>query len=223
MKDGEMRQETRTEVTPERSTGQASRVISRTSTIGDIVSKHPEVIETLLGLGVHCVGCQVAYWETLEDGLRSHGFEEDRIDDAVKALNGAVDASTAGQVASGVESRTVNPSLADGPLSDGPVITDAASVKIKEFLSKESAAGLKISLIPGGCSGFQYGFELLDAPLPDDLVREANGVKLFLDRETAEFLDRARVDYVENVQGSGFRIVNPKAKVGCGCGKSFSA
>ena len=193
----------------------ASTVISRSSTIGSIVSDHPEAIETLLGFGVHCVGCHVAHWESLEDGLRSHGFEEEAIDNAVEALNKVIASGTA---------TTGQRSMANGSVSAGSLsLSDKAALKIKEFLAKEKAAGLKISLIPGGCSGFQYGFGLVDGPDADDVVKEENGVKLFLDKETAEFLSGAKIDYVDSIQGSGFRVSNPKAKVGCGCGKSFSA
>lgn len=195
----------------------ADSVISRSSTIGDVVSKHPEVVESLLALGVHCVGCHVAYWESLEDGLRSHGFEEGEIDDAVRVLNDVIEKS--GQLRGTAATGQTVQEGASGKLE----LSENAATKIREFLAKEKASGLKISVIPGGCSGFQYGFELLDEPVADDVVREVSGVKLFLDRDADEFLRGARIEYVDSIQGSGFRIVNPKAKVGCGCGKSFSA
>jgi iron-sulfur cluster assembly accessory protein len=74
----------------------------------------------------------------------------------------------------------------------------------------------------GGCSGFQYGLMIEDAPGPGDQSIEVNGVKLFIDPISARYLDGAEVDFVDSVTGGGFTIKNPNAKSTCGCGSSFS-
>ncbi len=175
-------------------------------TIGDVVRRYPEVVETLLSFGVHCVGCGGAYVETLEQGLRGHGFSKEEVDEAVKLLNEAV--------------KSTPQPTADTPL----VITDKAVEKIKEFLSKENKPGfgLRVEVIPGGCSGFQYSLTLDEASTNDDKIIEVNGVKVFVDTQSMDFLKGAKIDYLDTLQGAGFKISNPNATRSCGCGQSFS-
>jgi iron-sulfur cluster assembly protein len=177
--------------------------IERSMTIGDIVSKYPELVETLLSFGVHCVGCHVAHWESLEDGFRSHGMSEEEIDEALKILNEKLSESPD-------SSKLFN-------------ITDKAAEKIKELIVKQSKSfkGLKIGVMPGGCSGFQYELEFAESA-EDSVVFEDKGVTLFLSKDNIEFLKGSKLDYIESLQGAGFRVSNPNATTSCGCGQSFS-
>ncbi len=87
----------------------------------------------------------------------------------------------------------------------------------------EETAGLRVSVLPGGCSGFKYGLNIEEQPLVDDIIVEQAGVRLFIDAFSAQYLEGTKIDYVSNINGSGFTFENPSASGGCGCGSSFSA
>jgi iron-sulfur cluster insertion protein len=80
---------------------------------------------------------------------------------------------------------------------------------------------LRLSVEGGGCSGFQYKFGLADAPDADDLVSETDGVRLVVDPVSLDLLDGSVVDFVESLGGAAFKVENPNAASGCGCGSSF--
>jgi iron-sulfur cluster insertion protein len=105
-------------------------------------------------------------------------------------------------------------------------VTPAAVKKVAEIVSEyeEDNLGLRISVKGGGCSGFQYHFEL-DHPTSDDLVADLNeNVQLMIDAMSNMYLDGATLDYKDDpLNGSAFTISNPNAKTSCGCGSSFSA
>jgi len=107
------------------------------------------------------------------------------------------------------------------------VITPAAATEVKRFMEAEqvSAAqgGLRVSVQPGGCSGFKYGLLIEDQSADDDLVVEMGGFKVFIDPFSAQYIGGVVIDYVTSLQGSGFTFKNPNATGGCGCGSSFSA
>ena len=84
-------------------------------------------------------------------------------------------------------------------------------------------AGLRVSVLPGGCSGFKYSLNIEERPLEDDMVAEINGVRVFVDGFSAQYLTGVTIDYVSSMQGSGFTFNNPNATGGCGCGSSFTA
>ena len=83
--------------------------------------------------------------------------------------------------------------------------------------------GLRVSVMPGGCSGFKYGLVIEDKNAEDDTVFELEGIKLFVDPFSAQYLSGTTIDYVTSMQGSGFTFKNPQSTGGCGCGSSFSA
>ena len=84
-------------------------------------------------------------------------------------------------------------------------------------------AGLRIGVLPGGCSGFRYSLSIEDKPGDDDVVIESAGVRCFVDGFSAQYLNGITLDYKSNFQESGFAFENPNATGGCGCGSSFSA
>jgi iron-sulfur cluster assembly accessory protein len=106
-------------------------------------------------------------------------------------------------------------------------LSSSAAAKVREFLGAEAApadsAGLRMSVLPGGCSGFKYGLSVEGAPLDDDLVLDASGVRIFVDPFSAQYLNGVEVDYVTTLQSSGFAFRNPNATGGCSCGTSFQA
>jgi len=104
-------------------------------------------------------------------------------------------------------------------------ITSSATGKVQDFISEHStdgAAGLRVAVLPGGCSGFQYGLNIEDAPDADDEVLDIEGIKIFIDPFSAQYLEGVEIDYVSSMMGQGFTFRNPNASGGCGCGSSFT-
>lgn len=103
-------------------------------------------------------------------------------------------------------------------------LTDVAVEKVKEVMNREGLkdGGLRVSIVGGGCSGFQYNLGLDDSPREDDIVIEQGGVKLFLDPISQQYVYGTTIDYVNGLHGAGFKFVNPNAARTCGCGSSFS-
>lgn len=102
-------------------------------------------------------------------------------------------------------------------------MTSTAVEKVQKLLEERSltAHGLRVFVSGGGCSGMQYGMSLEADPREFDNVVDAGGVKLFVDPTSMMYLSGARIDYVDNLMGGGFRIDNPNAVSTCGCGHSF--
>jgi iron-sulfur cluster assembly protein len=105
-------------------------------------------------------------------------------------------------------------------------LTETAAAEIQKFMAEEKVSGetsgLRIAVLPGGCSGFKYSLNIEERPLEDDLVLESAGVRLFVDGFSAQYLNGVRLDYKSNFQESGFAFDNPNATGGCGCGSSFT-
>jgi len=106
-------------------------------------------------------------------------------------------------------------------------LTDRAAEEVRKFIAQEQVpvevAGLRVSVLPGGCSGFKYSLNVEERPLDDDMVLPINGVRVFVDGFSAQYLTGVTVDYVSSMQGSGFTFSNPNSTGGCGCGSSFTA
>jgi iron-sulfur cluster assembly protein len=106
-------------------------------------------------------------------------------------------------------------------------ITSVAATEVKKFMDAEGVAydvgGLRVSVQPGGCSGFKYGLLIEDQAAEDDIVLDQGGYRVFVDPFSAQYIGGVIIDYVTSMQGSGFTFKNPNATGGCGCGSSFSA
>ncbi len=104
-------------------------------------------------------------------------------------------------------------------------LTETAVGKVREILEAQEPkpAGLRISVVGGGCSGFSYSMAFENAPGMLDKTYTYDGLKVFVDQASMLYLDGAEVDYVETLEGSGFKFNNPQVKSTCGCGSSFSA
>lgn len=187
--------------------------ITKDTTIGDIVDKYPQVVDTLTSYGVHCVGCHVSPFETLEMGFKGHGLSDEKITEAVIKLNEVIEKNSQEQK---VDEKEVD--LSNAKMT----VTDKAAKKIKEIITQEKKVALRVSVQSGGCSGSQYGLELDDKSTDNDIVIEEKGIKLFIDKASMAKLNGSSVDYVDSLQGAGFKINNPKATSSCGCGSSFS-
>ena len=106
-------------------------------------------------------------------------------------------------------------------------VTDSAVEEIRKFFAAEEdlpeSAGLRVRVVPGGCSGFQYSLNIEEESKSSDFVLDKLGVKLFVDMFSAQYLNGITIDHTTNMMGSGFTFENPNATGGCGCGTSFSA
>lgn len=101
-------------------------------------------------------------------------------------------------------------------------LTSAAAKRVAWIADKQTKpAILRLSVEGGGCSGFQYKFDLADGPDSDDSVSETDGVKLVVDPVSLDLVSGSVVDFVESLGGAAFRVENPQAAAGCGCGSSF--
>jgi len=102
-------------------------------------------------------------------------------------------------------------------------LTPSAAARVAAIAEKTGKpAILRLAIDGGGCAGFQYKFELADAPADDDLVATRDGVALVVDPVSLDLVRGGAVDYVESLGGAAFRVTNPNAASGCGCGSSFS-
>lgn len=106
-------------------------------------------------------------------------------------------------------------------------LTETAAAEIKKFMEAEEGlpetSGLRVRVVPGGCSGFQYSLNIEEESRQGDFILEEHGVRLFVDMFSGQYLNGVKIDYVMGVMGSGFTFTNPNATGGCGCGSSFTA
>ena len=106
-------------------------------------------------------------------------------------------------------------------------VTENAAKEIGNFMKSEDdlpeTAGLRVRVVPGGCSGFQYSLNIEEESRNGDFIVEKHGIRLFVDMFSAQYLNGITVDYTSSMMGSGFTFENPNATGGCGCGTSFSA
>src|SRR5919112_257725 len=105
-------------------------------------------------------------------------------------------------------------------------LTPRAAEEVQKFIAQEQvpaeSAGLRVSVLPGGCSGFKYSLNIEERPLEDDMVAEINGVRVFVDGFSAQYLTGVTIDYVSSMQGSGFTFNNPNATGGGRGGTRFT-
>src|SRR3989338_8147740 len=161
--------------------------VTKDMIIADVLKKYPDVAVIMLENGLHCVGCHANVFDTIEGGSKLHGMDEETIDEMVKQINVFV----------GEMKKEVAAAPTDAKLT----LTDAAAAKLKELMHKEKQEGfgLKISVMPGGCSGFVYQMNFEKEPEKTDVVITDKGVKVFVDAESLKMLAGASVDYVDNL------------------------
>ncbi len=179
------------------------KAISKEMLISEVIEKYPSTIETLLMTGVHCIGCHVSYFETLEQGMKGHGMSDEEVNEVIEEMNKVVE----------------NEKLND---NNEFKITEKAYEKVKEVLSKNKKyIGLRIEVIPGGCAGYMYNITTENKTNKEDRIINEKNVKIIIDEKSFDLLKGAKLDYVDSLQGAGFKIHNPNAKSTCGCGHSF--
>ncbi|MEO9461833.1 MAG: iron-sulfur cluster assembly accessory protein [Marinomonas sp.] len=107
-------------------------------------------------------------------------------------------------------------------MADTLTLTPSAAKRVAWIAEKQSKpAILRLSVEGGGCSGFQYKFDLSDGADGDDSISETDGVKLVVDPISLDLVGGSTVDFVESLGGAAFKVENPQAAAGCGCGSSF--
>jgi iron-sulfur cluster assembly accessory protein len=108
-------------------------------------------------------------------------------------------------------------------MTQAVTVTERAAKRIAEIVAGEAAANaLRVSVEGGGCSGFQYKFDLVPEASADDIVLERAGAKVVIDQVSLGYLAGSEIDFVDDLIGASFRINNPQATASCGCGTSFS-
>ena len=183
-----------------------NKEIHKDMQIAEAVATHPKVGEIFTSYGLHCVGCHVSPYETIEQGCLIHGMDSDTINKMIEDANISIKKSS------------------DEEVSKHPIkLTEFAVKKLKELRDSKNLGdkGLRVAVLPGGCAGFSYDFSF-DIKEPADIVVEQDGFTLFIDKASFEFIKGSTLDYVDSLQGAGLKISNPNARSSCGCGSSFS-
>jgi iron-sulfur cluster assembly protein len=111
------------------------------------------------------------------------------------------------------------------PQTEAPlvVLSEAAAGKLQALVEAEQnpQMGLRVYVYSGGCSGFRYGMMLEDQPSNEDLTVESRGIKVYIDRQSTQYIAGSEIDYLDTLMGAGFTVNNPNAVSACGCGSSF--
>lgn len=181
--------------------------ITRTMTIEEIFSRFPHksqrLAQEITNTGLHCVGCQAATWETLEAGMLGHGYAENEIEELVGRLNEILNEKT-------------DPSTI--------TITKRAAQKYRQILAEDGKEGwgLRFGDRAAGCSGFEYALDYSEKAGPGDKTFTSEGIEIHVEECAASRLIGSEIDYVDGLNGSGFKISNPNVRSSCGCGKSQS-
>ncbi|MSU62058.1 MAG: iron-sulfur cluster assembly accessory protein [Pedosphaera sp.] len=104
-------------------------------------------------------------------------------------------------------------------------VTPSAAGKVSSLLTKQGRPSgvLRVAVVGGGCSGLQYKMDLQDQPANRDILVESSGVKVVVDPKSALYVTGSELDYIDALQGGGFKVKNPNAAASCSCGESFSA
>jgi iron-sulfur cluster assembly accessory protein len=104
------------------------------------------------------------------------------------------------------------------------ILTSKAVTKVKEIMGQQNPvpSGLRVGVVGGGCSGFSYSMSFENAPGMMDKVFDMDGLKVYVDATSVMYLNGCIVDYLETIEGAGFKFENPNVKSTCGCGSSFS-
>lgn len=176
-------------------------------TIQEILSLFPhkaqKLSQEITGAGLHCIGCHAATWETLEAGMLGHGKSQNEIDYLVGRLNALLEEE--------MDLSTIT-------------MTKRAVKKYLEILEEEGKQGWGIRFTEkmAGCNGFEYVLDYSQDALPNDTIFECYGMQIHVDKEMTDRLLGSEIDYVDGLQGAGFKVSNPNVRSSCGCGTSHN-
>ena len=181
--------------------------ITKDTTIGDVANKYPGAASIMLKYGLHCVGCAVNPFETIENGCLGHGMDENTINSLVDDLNKNFENSPEHE-------------------SEGKVvsITDIAAEKLNAFMKddKKIDFGVRLNVVIGDDKDLQYGLEFAKKPNKNEETFEDHGLKIFVDKSVVSMIKGLEIDYLNNEMGSGFKLTNHNVEegscgTGCGC------
>jgi iron-sulfur cluster assembly protein len=104
-------------------------------------------------------------------------------------------------------------------------LTDQAVTQLRGLMQQQGLddLGLRVFVAPGGCSGFQYGMRFEDSAMDGDAIESNEGITVYVDEFSAQYLEGAEIDFVDELMGGGFTVHNPNAVTGCACGQSFTS
>ena len=188
--------------------------ITKDTLIRDILSENPEksplLSEIMIDFGIHCVGCGAAAFESLEEGVLSHGYSEEDLNRLITNLNKAINEETPKS----------NIEIKDFKLT----LSGKALEKIQDLIKSEGKEKniLRVSVLAGGCSGYTYDLELVEETPKEDLKFKQEDLQISVERDSLEYLNNTEIDFLDSLKESGFKFNNPNANKECGCGKSFS-
>ncbi|HSX13784.1 MAG TPA: iron-sulfur cluster assembly accessory protein [Chlamydiales bacterium] len=180
-------------------------MIHKDMTIEDIFKVYPhksqKLAQEMTNAGLHCVSCSAATWETLEAGSLGHGMKSDELAGLIDRLNAI---------------------LAEIEDLSTITITPKAAQKFLGILAEDGKTGwgLRFGEKAAGCSGFEFFLDFSEKAKPEDRVVESNGIAIHIHNKSLERLMGSVIDYVDGLNGAGFKISNPNVKSACGCGNS---
>jgi iron-sulfur cluster assembly accessory protein len=180
-------------------------MIHKDMTIEDIFKVYPhksqKLAQEMTNAGLHCVGCSAATWETLEAGSLGHGMERDELDTLIGRMNAI---------------------LAEKENLTTITMTPKAAKKFLDILAEDGKTGwgLRFGEKAAGCSGFEFFLDYSEKAKPEDVVIESNGIAIHVHNKSINRLMGSVIDYVDGLNGAGFKISNPNVKASCGCGNS---
>lgn len=176
-------------------------------TIGEVVEKYPNAADLMSEFGLHCTGCHSNPYETIEAGVKGHGFSDQDLQLLLTELNKLENKQ--GQTVTVQTQASVS-------------LTSNAAEEVKNMLDaqKKTGYGLKVKVIKGGCAGYMYEINFVKEANPGDITVESQGLKMFVDPGSVPHLQGVEIDYVAGLMNAGFKINNPNEKKACGCGSS---
>ncbi|MFQ5620819.1 MAG: iron-sulfur cluster assembly accessory protein [Candidatus Nanoarchaeia archaeon] len=176
--------------------------------IGDVAQQYPHAVPIMLSYGLHCVGCKASPHETVSQGAIGHGMPEGVVKKMIQEIN------------DNIPEEKPAPDLKEGDVV--VKLTEKAASKAKELMNQENhEGGLRIGVVPGGCSGYSYQLEFEDRERPDDVTYDQFGLKIYVNKNQAEHIQGMELDYIDTLNQQGFKFNNPNAAHKCGCGSSF--
>ena len=181
------------------------QVLTKEMTIASIFSTFPDksqkLSQEITNFGLHCVGCSAATWETIEAGMLSHGKTPQDIENLITRLNTIIQEQSTPSTIS---------------------LTPRAAEKYLKLLEEEGKAGwgLRLDDRLSGCNGYEFIVDYSEAPSEKDLVFESQGIAIHIKKSKLQNLLGSEIDWIEGLQGAGFKVSNPNVKSSCGCGSS---
>lgn len=179
--------------------------------LGDIL-RYPPLVDILQETGLQLVGCSLPLDMSLKRFFRAQGLPSSQLDTSLSQLNVAIE--------------ELHTQLDSDEVIGDITITDMAAEKITQFLEQKSQldAGLRITVVPGGCSGYQYYLKVDKARENYDVVFSKNGAHVIVAKADISLVNNSILDFKDSltVGGGGFMLDNPNAKSTCACGQSFA-